>query len=109
MERRIGSRAQVDLPVSAFVDGFEHHCRAVDISPTGMVVERTRSLAARTLSTLTALELDLGEARPIRVRARTVWSRDRLQAVRFVVMNDVDRLDIAEHLDRMARLREPLH
>jgi hypothetical protein len=109
MERRISSRAQVDLPVAAFVDGFKHDCRAVDISPTGMVVERTRSLAARTLSTLTALELQLGEARPIRVRARTVWSKDRLQAVRFVVMNDVDRLTIAEHLDRMARLREPLH
>lgn len=108
MERRVGSRAQVDLPVSAFVDGFRHHCRAVDLSVTGMVFERTKSLAARFVPQLSAFELALG-MRPIRVRARTVWSQDRLQAVRFVVMNDVDRLTIAEHLDRMTRLREPLH
>ena len=53
--------------------------------------------------------LYFGQHGPIRVRARTVWSQDRLQAVRFVVMHDVDRLTIAEHLDRMMRLREPLH
>ncbi len=109
MERRIGSRAQVDLPCAAFVDGFKHDCRAVDISPTGLVVERTRSLATRDLSTITAMELKLGGERPIRVRARPVWSRDRLQAMRFVVVSDVDRLTIAEHLDKMSRLREPLH
>jgi hypothetical protein len=109
MERRIGSRAQVDLPVRAFVDGFSHACRAVDLSPSGMVLERSKSLAVRTPFELTALELRLAGARPIRVRARTVWSQERLQAVRFVVMHDVDRLTIAEHLDRMVRLREPLH
>lgn len=109
MERRIGSRAQVDVPVSAFVDGFQHPCRAVDLSVSGMLVERSRILAARLPSQMNAFELKLAGAGPIRVRARTVWSEQRLQAVRFVVMNDVDRLTIAEHLDRMVRLREPLH
>jgi hypothetical protein len=109
MERRIGSRAQVDLPVLAYVDGHRHDCRAVDISPSGMLVSRTRSLSVRTVSEMTALELHIAEARPIRVRARTVWSDGRFQAVRFVVMNDMDRLSIAEHLDRLARLRQPLH
>jgi PilZ domain len=109
MERRIGSRAQVDLPVSAFVDGFQHPCRAVDLSVSGMVLERTKSLATRVPLQMSAFEVRLAGARPIRVRARTVWSQDRLQAVRFVVMNDVDRLTIAEHLDRLVRLREPLH
>jgi len=109
MERRIGSRGQVDFPVSAIVDGFRHPCRAVDLSPTGMVVERTKSLAGRTLHLLNSLELELEGERPIPLRARTVWSQDRLHAVRFVVMHDVDRLSIAEHLDRMAQRREQLH
>ena len=104
MERRIGSRARVDFPAATFVDGHRHECRAVDISSTGMVVHRSKSLAQRTLHELNAMELVMGSQR-IRVRARTVWSRDRLHAVRVVAMNDVDRLDIAEHLDRMARLQ----
>jgi len=109
MERRIGSRAQVDLPVSAYVDGFQHQCRAVDLSVTGMVVERSRSLAVRVPSELNALELCLAGHRPIRVRARTVWTEERFQAVRFVVVHDVDRLTIAEHLDRIVRRGESLH
>jgi hypothetical protein len=109
MERRVSLRAQVDVPVSAMVDGFRHECRAVDLSPTGMVFERTRTLAARALPRLNPFEIHIGEARSIRARARSVWSRGRLLAVRFVSMNDADRLTIAELLDRKARLREPLH
>src|SRR5262245_51197650 len=103
MERRISSRAHVDLPVSALVDGFQHACRAVDISASGMVLERTRSLSERTAHELNALELRLPRGRAIPMHARTVWSRGRMQAVRFVVIHDVDRLDIAEHLDEVAR------
>jgi hypothetical protein len=111
MDRRLSSRrARVDMPVFAIVDGFRHGCRAVDLSSTGMVIERSRSLAGRELSNLAAYELRLGaEERPILARARNVWSKEHLQALRFVVMHDVDRLLIAEHLDRLARLREPLH
>jgi hypothetical protein len=111
MERRISSRrARVDMPVFAIVDGFRHSCRAVDLSSTGMVIERTRSLASREPVNLNAYELWLsGEAGPIQARARNVWAQGHLLGLRFVVMNDVDRLNIAEHLDRLHRLREPLH
>jgi hypothetical protein len=109
MERRIGSRAQVDIPINALVDGFRHPCRAVDLSATGMVFERTRVLLARELTSLNAFEIKIAGGAVIRARGRSVWSRERLQAVRFVVMNDADRLTIAEHLDRLVRLREPLH
>lgn len=108
MERRIGSRGQVDFPVRTLVDGFWHDCRAIDISPTGMVFSRTPSLARRRPQMLNAVTVGIGEA-PIPACARTVWSKGRLVAVRFVVMHDVDRLDIAEHLDKKRRLREPLH
>ena len=58
---------------------------------------------------MTAFELSLEDRpRPIRVRARSVWTDGRMQAVRFVAMSDVDRLEIAEHLDALARSR-PLH
>ncbi len=109
MERRVSSRAQVDVPICALVDGFRHACRAVDLSPTGMVVERSRALSSRNWSQVSPFENFLGGARPIRARARPVWSRERLLAVRFVWMNDVDRLTIAELLDKKTRLREPLH
>jgi hypothetical protein len=109
MERRISSRAQVDVPVSALVDGFLHACRGVDLSPTGMVLERTRALSERDLPSLSPLRIHLEGRSPIHARARAVWSRGRLQAVRFVAMSDADRLTIAELLDRKARLGEPLH
>lgn len=108
MERRFSSRARVDVPICALVDGYRHACRAVELSPTGMLVERSAALVERDLPQVSPFEIFLG-SRPIRARARPVWSRDRLLAVRFVWMNDVDRLTIAELLDRKVRLCEPLH
>ena len=110
MERRISARVEVDLPVFALVDGFLHGCRAVDLSSTGMVVERSACLAKREPPQVTTLELDLRDGRrPIRVRARTVWSRGRFCAVRFVRMHDVDRLTLAEQFDRAVWRRQTLH
>mgnify|MGYP000045813242 FL=1 len=109
MERRISSRAQVDLPVAALIDGFRHECRAVDLSPGGMVFLRSRGLVSRELSDLSPFELRLEGGQIIRARGRSIWRKDRLQAVRFVWMHDVDRLQIAEHLDALARKQHPLH
>ena len=109
MERRISLRAQVDVPICALVDGFRHRCRAFDLSPTGMAFERTPALAARDLAQVAPFEIYLPGKRPIRARGRQVWGHDRLLAVKFVMMNDADRLTLAELLDRKARLREPLH
>jgi hypothetical protein len=109
MERRHGARAHVDLFVSALVDGHRHRCRAVDLSTTGMVIERGPALATRSLSGITPFELELGGRRPIRLRARPIWDRDRLLALRFVSMSDADRLTIAEHLDQKVQRCEPLH
>jgi PilZ domain len=109
MERRFSSRAQVDVPVSAFIDGTRHDCRAVDLSASGMVFQRNRSLAVRELPEVNRFELYLGPNRPIRARGRSVWGKAGLQAVRFVLIHDVDRLVIAEHLDRLSRLHQILH
>ena len=50
----------------------------------------------------------MGGPVPIRARARSVWGRGGLQAVSFVLIHDVDRLVIAEHLDRLSRLQQQL-
>jgi len=109
MERRIGPRAICDYPLVAIVDGHRHACRAVDLSVSGLVFERPKGLRGRELSQVTAFELDVGHGRPIRLRGRPVWSSDHLQAIRFVSMNDADRLTLAEQLDRKTILRDPLH
>lgn len=109
MERRFGPRTHCDYPLVAIVDGHRHACRAVDLSTTGLVFERPRGLLERELSHITAFELDLGSGRPIRLRGRPVWTREKLQAIRFVSMNDADRLTLAEQLDRKTLLGDPMH
>jgi head-tail adaptor len=109
MERRISSRAQVDVPICALVDGFRHACRASELSPTGMVFERSRALAGRQMAQAAPFEIYLPGARPIRARARPVWSKHRILAVKFVMINDADRLTLAELLDGKVRLGQRLH
>ena len=99
----------VDLPAYCLLDGYRHVCRTIDLSTTGMVVQRGRALVDRDPMQLGAYEIILGDRRPIRVRARTVRSDGPLLAVRFVVVHDVDRLTIAEHADRVARLPGLVH
>jgi len=109
MERRTAARIQVDLPAWCLLDGFRHACRTVELSTTGMVVQRTRMLSEREPGQIGAYEIVLGDQRPIRVRARTVRSDGRLLAVRFVVVHDVDRLTIAEHADELVTTPGILH
>lgn len=109
MERRSGPRTLCDYGFTAIIDGYRHACRAVDLSVSGLVFERSRGLLERELHQVTAFELDVGRGRPIRLRGRPVWNRDRLTAIRFVMINDADRLTIAEHLDRKRVLGDPLH
>jgi hypothetical protein len=109
MERRSGPRTLCDYSLTALIDGYRHACRAVDLSVSGLVFERPRSLVERELHQVTAFELDVGRGRPIRLRGRPVWNRERLTAIRFVLINDADRLTIAEHLDRKRVLGDPLH
>src|SRR5688500_12783938 len=109
MERRTGARAHVDFPLSAFLDGVRHECRAIELSPRGMVIEWPQSFSDRAATPIGAFELHVTGVRPIRLRARTVWGRQRLQGLRFVWIHDTDRLAIAELLDDLVRIGEPLH
>jgi hypothetical protein len=99
------------MPVIQHVDGFPHECRVVDISPRGLVVQRTKSLAARRSRLLYWLELPIldGEGRRIQALARPVWTAGALQAMRYVAVHQVDQLEIAEMLDKLGKQGTVLH
>jgi hypothetical protein len=96
IERRRSARMRTDLPVVAYQDGMAHRVRAVDLSCSGALIQRR---SARHPPMIQRLELHLGGEAPVRGVARTVWSSGDLHAVRFVELDDVDRLDLAEHID----------
>lgn len=96
MDRRCGARIRTDFHLTAYRDGYAVDCRAVDLSATGALVRRR---SGRQIPMVQRVELHLGRAEPLRAMARTAWSRDDLQALHFIGLNDVDRLDIAQHLD----------
>ena len=95
-DRRMGVRMQTTFNVTAFVDGRPVECHGVDLSTTGALVRRG---SRRRAPLVQHMELDIGD-RLIRGAARTVWAEGDLQAIRFVGLTDVDRLEIAEHIDR---------
>jgi hypothetical protein len=109
MERRFGLRGQVDLPALQYLDGFSHECRVVDISARGLVVHRSKLMAERPWRLMYRLDLPLDAERSIQALARPVWTQGLLQAMRYVGVGDVDRLEIAELLDRLGRQGAVLH
>lgn len=95
MDRRSGMRLSTDLAVPNL------KARAVELSVDGALLRRTRR---RQPPLVESLEIEL-DGVSIATRARTVWTRGDLQAVRFIGLGEVDRLEIAEHLDRLERRR----
>jgi hypothetical protein len=67
------------------------------------VLDRGRIVEPEDMSLFVKLELELPERHlPLSALARPVWSFGTQQAFRFVRMSDVDRLNLAEHLDVLA-------
>lgn len=103
MVGRTGMRARTDFQVRASAGSALVPCRGVELSTTGVVIDRGRGTTERDHRLLVQLELSLAErTRPIRAVARSVWTRGPLQAFRFVRIADADRLNLAEHLDLVA-------
>ena len=100
--RHGGARLSSDLAMTSYRDGYAKACRAVDLSASGALIRR---ISSHDPPMVQRMELYLGRDEPLEVLARTVWSSDDLHAVRFIDLSDVDRLDIAEYLDELERLR----
>lgn len=101
-QRGIGLRAKTTFPL-VFCEGpHVAHCRAVELSPSGIVVDRGRELSEREQRALFKLELFLPNAgRPVRVLAKLARHvAGTTYALKFVLVADVDRLSLMEHIDR---------
>ena len=102
-ERGIGLRANAIFPLLFCEGPHAAHCRAVELSASGIVVERGRELSERERRGGVKLELFLPGLRgPIRALAKVVRAVGPTRyALKFVLISDVDRLTLMEHLDAM--------
>ncbi len=102
-ERRLGVRAQTKFPAFLSTQGRRARARTVDLSTTGIVLD-LRYSDLESVSGLSNVELLVpGIETPIRAVVRPVRQVGRLQAFEFVSIRQVDRLTLAEHLDRLRR------
>ncbi len=103
--RGIGLRARTSFLVMVGEGATSTHCRAVELSPSGIVIERGRELSDRELRSHFKLELALPEQpHPVRVLARVARHVDGTRyAFKFVLVSDADRLTLMEHVDGVER------
>jgi hypothetical protein len=103
--RGIGLRAATRFPVLVCEGPHVAHCSAVELSATGIVIDRGRELSSRELRAHFKLELMLPEQRSaVRVLARIVRQVEGARyAFKFVLISDADRLTLMEHVDRSER------
>jgi hypothetical protein len=79
--------------------------RAIEVSPSGLVLEQGYDVDTRPIPLVLRIEMRLPERlRPLFAWARPIWTRGTRQALRIVGASDSDRLSLAEHLD-LQRLR----
>ena len=110
MDRRVGLRTRTDFRVLAQRGSLCSQYRGIDVSPTGIVIDRGRPIADFDWPLLQRLELQLPEyLKPVRALARPIWSCESRQAFKFVRIADVDRLILAEHVDFMSVRGVVLH
>jgi len=96
-------RAEIEFPVIEREGGFSFWCRALNVSSSGILIERGDQTAKRRGS-LMRLELHLpGLARPLEVNASFVWSEGSKLGLKFVGLADADRLTLAEALDTVRK------
>ena len=108
MQRRVGLRLRTDFGVVAQDGSLASHCRGIELSSGGLVLDRGRPVTTRDDRIFLRLELRLPErVRPIRALARPVWSAGTRQGLKFLQVSDPDRLSLAEHLDLVSHRGMP--
>lgn len=101
--RRLGFRAPARFSVFVKQGAERYRARSAELSTTGVVLD-LRHTDGLDVDRLQQLELAVpGCARPIHVVARPVRKIGKLLAYEFLSIKEVDRLTLAEHLDRLAR------
>jgi hypothetical protein len=108
MHRRSSVRVETDVSVTVYADGYTFECRAVDLSPDGVVIERTDGLCAHATRPFFWLKFPFGDHGVVAL-ARPAWSRGKSQALRFIELGEHERLTLAEHMDEAAKSGRLLH
>jgi hypothetical protein len=99
----MSERARTDCSVRTEQGRIVSIYRGIDVSPTGIVIDRGRPIRDRDKRIFIHMEITLPERiRPLRAVARPVWCYGTQQAFKFVRISDVDRLNLAEHVDLAA-------
>jgi hypothetical protein len=102
--RRLGSRARTRFTVFVKQGAERYRARSAELSTTGVVLD-LRHTDGLDVERIQQLDLAVpGARRPIHVVARPVRKLGpRLLAYEFLSIREVDRLTLAEHLDRLQR------
>jgi PilZ domain len=101
--RRLGSRVATRFSVFVGQGAERLRGRAAELSTTGVLLD-LRHAERRLLLGMQQLELAVpGVPRPIRVVARPVREVGRLRAFEFLSIDPVDRLTLAEYIDKLGR------
>jgi hypothetical protein len=102
--RRLGARAATKFSVFLIAGERRFRARTVELSTTGVVLD-FRYTERPEIEGLQTLELVVpGLGRPIRTVARPVRQVGKYDAFEFLSIGAIDRLSLAEHLDRERRL-----
>ena len=96
---RTTPRAQADLPITVFADGYRFACRTVDLSTHGVRVSHLGGLEHHVARLFYLVEFPLLSEGSAVALARPAWWQDGEAAFRIVEMADCDRLTLAEQMD----------
>jgi hypothetical protein len=103
MSYRMSERARTDCCVRTEQERIVSIYRGIEVSPMGIVIDRGRPIRERDKRIFIHMEITLPErVKPLRAVARPVWCYGTHQAFKFVRISDVDRLNLAEHVDLVA-------
>lgn len=104
-----GLRGRTDFSVVTRDGALHSRCRGIEVSSTGIVLDRGREVTERDQRVVIELEIRLpGRRAALRALARPVWHFGSHQALKFVRLSDADRLCLAEHVDALHASGAPI-
>jgi hypothetical protein len=105
-ERRHSPRTRVDLLFNKYIDGYPHICRTIDVSDSGLLLERVNEPAVE--REFYPIEIGLMDGGNLVERlwlwAKQVWVDGEKQALTFVDVQERDRAKLCRLLERAGRL-----